>query len=382
MQKGGTNSNPHIFQLEKGIAGQGFRDQYQIAAMILILADDFSGAAELAGIAANHGLRAEVQTRFDPDSSADVIALDTDTRLLSEAAAGHCVSEVAASLQGVSVSWLFKKTDSVLRGHIRAEIAAILTATGLADCLLIPANPSKGRIIREGRCVIDGVPLEQTVFAHDPEHPRGHSLVAELLGRDDRIRVPDVTSLEDIEREAANLGVGTLPAGAADFFTALLRRRSAARRPAEALPDDDFPRLCVSGSAAAWDSGRAEEMRGRGVVVLPLREPPAEWTDEVERILGCHGSVMMAIGRPSGELSPAELTRRLVAAALPFADRPGLRIALEGGATAVAFIKAAGWERLRVLPGGGSGIARLETPTGELWVKPGSYPWPNGPTLV
>ncbi len=48
------------------------------------MADDVSGAAELAGLAAARGWRAEVQTRFDASSGADVIALDADTRQKKE----------------------------------------------------------------------------------------------------------------------------------------------------------------------------------------------------------------------------------------------------------------------------------------------------------
>ena len=50
--------------------------------MILVVADDLSGAAELAGIAFAHGLTAEVQTELQPRTDAQVICLDTDTRRL------------------------------------------------------------------------------------------------------------------------------------------------------------------------------------------------------------------------------------------------------------------------------------------------------------
>ena len=50
--------------------------------MILVITDDLSGAAELAGTAFAHGLTAEVQTEFQPRTEAQVICLDTDTRRL------------------------------------------------------------------------------------------------------------------------------------------------------------------------------------------------------------------------------------------------------------------------------------------------------------
>ena len=77
--------------------------------MILILADDLSGAAELAGIAASRGLKAEVQVtvgpglflkapssglQTEPCSAADVIAIDTQTRSLSPEAAAAKIRSV------------------------------------------------------------------------------------------------------------------------------------------------------------------------------------------------------------------------------------------------------------------------------------------------
>jgi uncharacterized protein YgbK (DUF1537 family) len=46
--------------------------------MIVVLADDFSGAAEIAGIAHRHGLSAEVQTDFTPGDVDCVIVGSSD----------------------------------------------------------------------------------------------------------------------------------------------------------------------------------------------------------------------------------------------------------------------------------------------------------------
>jgi uncharacterized protein YgbK (DUF1537 family) len=139
---------------------------------IIVIADDLSGAAELAGIAFAGGLSAEVQRRFDPSSDAQVIAVDTDSRSLSSVDAAQRASEVAEQVAAASPAWVFKKVDSVLRGNVRAEIEAILSATGQARAVLVPANPTRGRTIVGGRYFVNGVPLDQTAFANDPEHPR------------------------------------------------------------------------------------------------------------------------------------------------------------------------------------------------------------------
>ncbi len=332
--------------------------------MIAILADDFSGAAELAGIAAVRGWSAEVQTRFDPASDAEVIALDTDTRLRQEAEAARIADEAARAIAAAEPEWIYKKTDSVLRGHVRAEIEAVLAATGRKDCLLVPANPSKGRIIENGRYFLDGVPLEKSVFADDPDFPARSSDVRVLLGESPHIRMPDIRTFADLPSE---LSSQTLPAGAADFFTRLL-----GDRPCLTTRETPPRTLLVCGSLAAWDSDRADGMRARGFLVRTMDDlsdgDPWGGTDRL----------LLAIGRPE-KAEPRELTARLVEIAARLAgDDHDLRIALEGGATAIAFLRRMGWNRFRVVPENHVGVGSLRPPGGPLLsVKPGSYPWPE-----
>lgn len=346
--------------------------------MIAILADDLSGAAELAGIAASRGFTAEVQTVFDPTSNADVIAVDTDTRLKSETEAARIVGEVTRRILAARPGWLYKKTDSVLRGHVRAEIEANLDAAGLSDCVFIPANPSKGRLIRAGRYEIGGVPLDETVFARDPDYPRHFSLVGDLLGPSDRIRVPDVIESDDLK---IDLPLGTLAAGAADFFSAQLACKesglgfSPSATSAHGLPRirGANPTLLLSGSLAAWDLDRATQMAQRGFLVKTISDElsPSLWEST--------SKLMLAIARPES-CDPATLIESLIDKALPLlSGRDELRIGLEGGATAIAFIRRMGWTRLEVIPESHVGVGTLRPPGGPvLCIKPGSYPWPEG----
>jgi len=343
--------------------------------MIAILADDFSGAAELAGLAAACGYAAEVQTVFDPDTAAEVIAVDTDTRLKDEDEAAKIVGEVTRRVAAAGPAWIYKKTDSVLRGHVRVEIEAILEATGLADCVFIPANPSKDRVIRRGRYEIGGVPLDETVFARDPDYPRGSALVRELLGASNRIQMPDAVGLEDLQ---IDLPATTLAAGAADFFAAQLGRKKSSLgfSPSTPFAIGLKPKLLssflLSGSLAAWDLDRAEQMRQRGFLVKTIGEglSPAVWETT--------SKLMLAIGRPEG-IAASALTETLIEKALPLiAGRGDLRIGLEGGATAIAFIRRMDWTRFEVIPEGHTGVGTLRPPGGPvICVKPGSYDWPE-----
>ena len=74
------------------------------------------------------------------------------------------------------------------------------------------------------------------------------------------------------------------------------------------------------------------------------------------------------------------MTERLIETALPLLlNTHDLRIGLEGGATAIAFILRMHWTRFEVISEGHIGVGTLRPPGGPLLcVKPGSYPWPEG----
>ena len=66
--------------------------------MLLVLADDFSGAAEIGGVAHRYGLKTEIQLKLNANSTADIIVLDTDTRSLSESDAVTKISEIGRAI--------------------------------------------------------------------------------------------------------------------------------------------------------------------------------------------------------------------------------------------------------------------------------------------
>jgi hypothetical protein len=138
------------------------------------------------------------------------------------------------------------------------------------------------------------------------------------------------------------------------------------------LTQPGMPVLLLCGSLAAWDSGRAGEMKVRGFTVQTLDQPisPLIWQHTQK--------LMLAIGHPD-HADTATVTEELIEAALPLIiAQNNLRIGLEGGATAMALIRRMSWTRFQVLPEGHTGVGTLRPPGGPiLCVKPGSYPWPK-----
>src|SRR5439155_13896885 len=105
-------------------------------------------------------------TRWPRDWSSDVCSSDL-----------HRFKLTASRAQ-----WIYKKVDSVLRGHLLVELEAMMDQLGLNRALLVPANPSLERVVRNGQYFVRGKPIHETDFRLDPEYPRYTSSVGELLG--------------------------------------------------------------------------------------------------------------------------------------------------------------------------------------------------------
>ena len=367
--------------------------------MIAIVADDLTGAAELAGVAFARGLRATVLTRVEDVPDVDVVAIDTDTRSCPDAEAADTVSRATRRLLDAHPTWIYKKTDSLLRGPVVAEIEAMLSTTCRPRCLLVPANPSRGRVVRGGELWLGDYRVHETGFAHDPEHPRLTSRVRDLLQPgSDRIDVPDVESDADLRRVGARAttgGAGELWAGAADFFRALLERLvPAGRRPPTGGGEETAAErlVLISGSRAAWRAAGewASPQRDMALRVMPDALTHREmsphvadaWTRELAELIASNARVLVTIGSTSSATAaPPSLARRLAASAVRAIQQAGTveRVLAEGGATAAAVASAFGWTRLDVVGQPAPGVVALEAPSGggpQFVIKVGSYEWP------
>ena len=371
------------------------------SARIIVIADDLSGAAELANAAVQAGFSAEVQMRFCAGSDADAVCVTTESRSLPPEAAAALAGEVARAIAAAHEELIYTKCDSVLRGPIAAESLAIARALGRKRVMLIPANPSRQRIIRGGEYFVDGTPLAQTAFATDPEYPCRTSRVVELLGQPPDstpgIETPDVISAADLANLAATVDTDTLPVGGVDFFSALLATKvhpvRAKARAVDRVMQAEGPSLFVCGSHAAWLAGRNEQCAQRGIQICSMprglfeREMREDiltrWAASAASALHGRGAALLAVGgeSPVPGVTPATLTDRLAQAVeLTLKQCATARVFLEGGATAAAVVGQLGLLRFRAHPSPGPGVGALR-PVGQerplFLVKPGSYPWPE-----
>src|SRR6478735_1051584 len=148
-------------------------------ATVLIQADDFSGAAEVGECFARQGF--DTRILLEPASAtSDVVVVDTHSRSSSTEEAAAAVARVFGSREAARTPVLFKKIDSLWRGNVGAEVAA-LTDLG-CHVLVAGALPQLRRTVVDGRPYADGVPLADTGLWH-AESASPPSRVADVLAQ-------------------------------------------------------------------------------------------------------------------------------------------------------------------------------------------------------
>ena len=102
---------------------------------LFILADDFTGGLDTGVQFAEKGIRTRVVTNPDVDleqaaQGCQVLVMVAETRHLFARDAFEIVYRIVKKCAGLGVPYLYKKTDSALRGNIGAELSAALKASG------------------------------------------------------------------------------------------------------------------------------------------------------------------------------------------------------------------------------------------------------------
>src|SRR5437667_157667 len=162
---------------------------------LIIVADDLTGACDAGTLFAGKA-PVPVTVWPDPPVAAEVAVVDTESRRLDRAAATDRVSDAAAQRAGAT-SW-FKKIDSTLRGHVGAEIVALLQATRTPSAVACPAFPSAGRTVLDRVLRVDGTAAAHVVdvIRSESDRPLAWIPLAEVDGGD---------AAATLAREAASL---------------------------------------------------------------------------------------------------------------------------------------------------------------------------------
>jgi uncharacterized protein YgbK (DUF1537 family) len=355
--------------------------------MIAVIADDFTGAAELGGIGRSFGLSVEISTVVNAGTGVDLLVIDADTRSMPEKSAVLQIERLTKALKQLRPEWIYKKIDSVLRGHVAAELEAQMKVLDMQRALLVPANPNLGRTIRDGTYFFNGQPVHQSSFSIDPEFAITSSDIQEMLKaqvhiaklREDMpvkgIVVGEASEMNDLDTWAARCKPDTLPAGAAGFFRSLLSARYK-----QAEPDIEYeqssPLLYVSGTTFKKSSEAIKKIKVTGG---PVSYQPAE---DLPELLRTYGKAILAIDpgtRYENAVSLREETAHIVENVLKTIKIGELLI--EGGSTARAIFEKLGYATFYPVQELAPGVVRMKVKEQEgifITVKPGSYAWPEG----
>lgn len=369
--------------------------------MLAVIADDLTGAAELAGICLRYGQRVELLTRITGRSDADIVIVCTDSRSMDKVNALATTRRVVGEVNALQPEWIYKKTDSVFRGYVVEELELQMQQTRMKKAILIGANPSLGRTIRDGLYYVDGQPVNETAFIADPEFAVTGSSVRYMLG-DETVQVLKYTDKlpekgiiageaqteADLVGWAAKMDSYTVPAGAGDFFSALLARSFPVQPSAQ--PGLQLPHLYVCGTAFGQSSAYVHDVNVKSgcVAYLPASmmrtgEIAHEWISSVCEMLNVRNRCIVAIDpaeREGLDISALSLRTTMAKAVKAIRQTVSLNeIFIEGGSTASAVLAALDIHELMPVNELQRGVVRMKAKNNGIYVtlKPGSYRLPE-----
>ena len=367
----------------------------------------------MAGLTFRCGLEAVVCLQPESENlQSDVLILDTDSRTLSKLEAAARLRKTGRELRKKNPDWIYKKVDSVFRGNIAIELETLSDVWKFKSTLLIPANPSLGRTIRDGRYYIHERLLEETDFAAEPELKKVTSDVVKLLNpaiadkavsaksgdsvSDGKIVIGDAHSADDLIGWAEKLEDDILAAGGSDFLAAILEKRGFQLTTRTLSNQFKWPRqtLLVSGTASSAGRERINQAEREGIPVcrMPeeLMEPKSNsdeflegWQRQISACLRKRKLVIAAIGLPRSNdpLAPSRIIDHLLELTKKLLHEQKIEhLWIEGGATASSIIRGHNWNFLKTLHEWERGVVSLTTGNKDepiLTIKPGSYPWPK-----
>lgn len=368
----------------------------------IMIADDFTGACDTGVQLAEPGSPCPVVIASpgadDTTDSAETAArensrvvYDTESRHLAAQTAAARVSAVGSAVREEDPdAVIYKKIDSTLRGNVGPELEALMRLFPDRTAVVAPAFPDAGRVTEAGRCLVHGVPVDETEFADDRLAPVSSARVADLFVAGRRVcecaatdaasvvsaaapgsivvvDAVDDDDLDAVARALASRLSSTLLVGSAGLARALgdslfgpARGRSPGRRVATVVSPPARAVLAVVGSLSGRSRVQARALVATGAAeeVLEREEVDAQTARVARTIVAGRDVVLRSPDAVSAaypgtdELAPengdpaaaarevAALLARIASSAV--GSVPDVGLVLTGGDTAVATMDALG----------------------------------------
>lgn len=377
--------------------------------MITVIADDFTGAAEISGLGLRYGLKTVFLTSNQNNfTDCDLLVLATNMRAKTEQTAMQKFKALANLVSNLQPELIYLKVDSVLRGHVYATLRYGLKVFQKDLALLLPANPSLNRTIENGIYYYEGKPLMESGFFKNEISQSSH--VSDLLKVEKDVPIEsksveeilpgqgivigDVTDFRNLKNWSKKINKKTLLAGGADFFSAILE--SNGYQASDKIEDFEFGknRFFVCGSANQSSKKFIQKITNQGfkvhfmpklLLVDSLNQALLKrWAHEIMHQIDERKFAIAAIDQLEVE-NTANLPEEIENAFAQLTKHVCKHIEIEelnieGGATAFAIIQELEIDQFVPKQELETGVVRMEindTTNKHITVKPGSYRWPE-----
>ncbi|MEU6289627.1 3-oxo-tetronate kinase [Streptomyces sp. NPDC046988] len=224
------------------------------------IADDFTGATDLATMLVARGFRTVVAVgpeavaslgpdEADPWQGTDAVVVALKSRTAPVAEAVDASLRALRALRAIGCRRFYFKYcstfDSTPRGNIGPVTDALLAETGERRTVVVPSFPATGRTVHGGRLFVHGEPLDESPMRHHPLTPMLDSRVDRLLRPQTRHPV-------------ASLGLDTVREGVAALRAALDDTALAgALTVVDAVDDEDLRTIAAATSDFGLVTGAA-----------------------------------------------------------------------------------------------------------------------------
>lgn len=377
---------------------------------IVVIADDFTGAAEVGGIGLRHGLNVVIETKPVGNPEADLIIIATDTRSMGKEEAAKFVSELTKKIVDQNPRFLYKKIDSVLRGNVSEELIAQMKVMQKVISVIIPANPVFKRVIKSGKYFIDEIPLNETCFSKDSQYPIKSADVISIMSNSENypvislkhdstlpekgLIIGDVENVGDLAKWAAKVNDTILFSGAAGFFESILLELQFHNKTIS-TPFIPFGSnaLFVLGSSYPKDAQVLSTMIKNGhffsnmpVEIYSQENYPdfylEKWIYEVSAAIKNHNKVIIASMHNNSNEDGISFRIKKIIAELVKEVNKRIKIdelLIEGGSTTSEILKELNITKLIPIRELDAGVIRMCVEGRDLCIttKPGSYQWPK-----
>jgi uncharacterized protein YgbK (DUF1537 family) len=152
------------------------------------IADDFTGATDLAGLLARSGVKVSLRMGVPDEPPSDTAAFEVIALKCRTAPVAEAVAECRAALAWLQAAgakrffWKYCSTfDSTTEGNIGPVAEALMADLGTRQTIYCPAFPENGRSIFMGNLFVGRLPLAESPMKDHPLTPMRDSNLMRLL---------------------------------------------------------------------------------------------------------------------------------------------------------------------------------------------------------